>query len=64
MNIKEVKKMEEISAARRDQGEVYEIRDCSVALECERGTCEWGGGSADGSALSPADSRELGSDFR
>ena len=29
-----------------------------------RNLCEWGGGSADGSALSPADSRELGSDFR
>ena len=26
--------------------------------------CEWGGGSADGSALSPTDSRELRSDFR
>ena len=56
---KEGKKMEEIPAARRDQGKVCEIRDCSVALECERGTC-----ASDGSALSPADSRELGSDFR
>ena len=43
---KEGKKMEEIPAARRDQGKVYEIRDCSVALECERGTCASGAAAA------------------
>ena len=38
--------MEEIPAARRDQGKVYEIWDCSVALECERGTCASGAAAA------------------